>query len=62
MKNYIKRQCSDLKTWAEVGCVVGVVVVIVSNAFSKLSREPLLAFFTQLELSKSNISFLIQHK
>lgn len=45
----MKRWSSDLKTWTEVGCVVGVVVVVVSDAFSKLSRQPLLAFLTQLK-------------
>lgn len=49
MKQHIKRWRSDLETRAEVGCVIGVVVVVVSNAFSKLSRQSLLAFLTQLE-------------
>lgn len=37
---------SDLKTWTEVGCVVGIVVIIVSDAFSELSGQPLLPFLT----------------
>lgn len=49
MKQHIKRWRSDLETRAEVGGVIGVVVVVVSNAFSELSRQSLLAFLTQLE-------------
>lgn len=54
----MKRWSSDLKTWTEVGGVVGIVVVVVSDAFSELSGQPLLAFLTQLEVTKTNISFL----
>lgn len=45
----------DLKTGTEVGGVVGVVVVVVSDAFSELSRQPLLPFLTQLEQTKTII-------
>lgn len=42
-------QGPDLDSGAEVSRVVSVVVVIVSNTFTKLSRQPLLALLTQLE-------------
>lgn len=40
---------SDLDSGAEVSRVVSVVVVIVSNTLTELSRQPLLALLTQLE-------------
>lgn len=44
-----QQQVSDLQAGAEVGGVVGVVVVVVADALRQVPGEPLLALLPQLE-------------
>lgn len=55
----VKLIVQDLNSRTEVDCVIGVVVIIVSNPFSKFSRQSLLPFLGQLRWKDTYIISVI---